>query len=427
MPDDLIGFVYHSHVASLELARLDIDEKNQAIGKLAAAIKRERNLILEANTLDLEASREMAISETLLEWLKLTPEQRLMGIAECLEQLAKSPNPLANQMVQYGHKRVPLGTIALVYEAFPQLALIAIGMCLKVGNSLILKGGNESSHSQKAIAEIAKMVLEECDLPAATAVAAPEGSSLKDLLTQERYLRLVIPYGRPSFVQQVCKQATVSVLPTVMGNCYLYLAHSGSLEPAHVIVMASFEGDPDAVNAIEKVVVHRSWLERGLIKWLVALQKRGMKLRGCDVTVAYCRSQSEHLLQEVGLESEWGKAYLDHTIAIKVVDDLEEAIAWINQYSSGHADVILTDSLSETHEFADRINSSNIYINASNRFKRRQNPQENGSIPISLGMSSLKSRGASRHTGAIGLDSLTTTKRIISGQVISGQVQNTPP
>jgi glutamate-5-semialdehyde dehydrogenase len=393
-----------------------LTRKNQAIAKLARAIKEERNLILEANTLDLEASREMAISETLLEWLKLTPE-RLLGIVDCLEQLAKAPNPLSSQMVLYGHQRVPLGTIALVYEAFPQLALIAIAMCMKVGNSLILKGGNESSHSQQAIAQITKMVLAECDLPEAAAMVAPEGSSLKDLLTQEKYLRLVIPYGRPIFVQQVCKQATVSVLPTVMGNCYLYLAQSGSLDAAHRIVLASFEGDPDAVNAIEKIAVHRSWLDRGLIKWLVALQKRGMKLRGCDTTVAYCRSQAEQLLQEVALESEWGKAYLDHTIAIKIVEDIDEAIAWINQYSSGHADVILTDSLSETHEFADRINSSNIYINASNRFKRRQNAPEDGIIPISLGMSSLKSRGASRHTGVIDINSLTTTKRIISGHV----------
>ncbi|AFY70477.1 Glutamate-5-semialdehyde dehydrogenase [Thalassoporum mexicanum PCC 7367] len=414
MPDDLIGFVYHAHVASLELARLDIEEKNQAIRKLAIAVKQERNLILEANTLDLEASREMAISETLLEWLKLTPE-RLLGIAECLEHLAQAPSPLLNQLVQYGYKRVPLGTIALVYEAFPQLALIAIGMCIKVGNSLILKGGNEISHSQQAIAQIAKMVLADCDLPEATALVAPEGSPLKDLLTQERYLRLVIPYGRPIFVQQVCKQATVSVLPTVMGNCYLYLSDSGSLKAVHRIVIASFEGDPEAVNAIEKVVVHRSWLDRGLIKWLATLQKRNMRLKGCDVTVAYSRNHGDQLLEEVTLESEWGKAYLNQTMAIKVVDDLEAAIAWINQYSSGHADVLLTDSLSETHEFSDRINSSNIYINASNQFSHRRDLPQGGSAQILLGMSSLKSRGASRYAGAINLESLTTTKRIISG------------
>ena len=256
-PEDLTGFIYKSHVAAHQLAQISTRERDALLLDLAEAVKKNKNAILEANTLDLEASREMAVPDLVLEWLKLTPE-RLNHAIECIKQLSSLPDPLTLHVGLNGYQRVPLGVVAFVSEGFPQLGLIAASMCLKVGNAIILKGGNEGVNTQDTIAAIAKDVLIARDFPEACITSVPKGLVLKELIVQEKYLRLVIPYGRPSFVQQVSKQATVSVLPIAMGNCYLYLSESGNLDFAKEIILNSRKGDPDAVNAIEKVIIHQS-------------------------------------------------------------------------------------------------------------------------------------------------------------------------
>jgi len=425
-PEDLTGFIYKSHAAALQLAQIPTKERDSLLLELAEVIKKQKNAILEANTLDLESSRDMAVPEIVLEWLKLTPE-RLNYAIECLKQLSSLPDPLTLHVGINGYQRIPLGVVAFVYEGFPQLGLIAAGMCLKVGNTIILKGGNEGTYTQEAIATIAKDVLVSRGFPEACMTSVPKGVALKELIVQEKYLRLVIPYGRPSFVQQVSKQATVSALPIAMGNCYLYLSASGSLDFAKEIILNSRKGEPDAVNAIEKVVVHQSWLDRGLGDWIVRLKKQGLVVRGCAGTTTYFRQfleeshsdetdkPSQALIDKaIELEDVWGQSYLDETIAIKVVQDTEEAIAWINQYSSGHADVLLTDSLSERDRFVSRINSSTIFVNAHSRFSRCAKLGDNGNVKIALGMSSLKTRGASRYPGMIDIYALTTTKQVLT-------------
>jgi glutamate-5-semialdehyde dehydrogenase len=422
-PEDLTGFVYKSHVAALQLAQIFTRERDQLLLELADAVKKHKNLILEANTLDLEASRDMAVPELVLEWLKLTPD-RLNQAIECLKQLANLPDPLTLQVGINGYQRVPLGVVAFVYEGFPQLGLIAAGMCLKVGNTIILKGGNEVTNTQEAIAVITRDVLIARGFPEACMTCVPKGVMLKELIVQEKYLRLVIPYGRPSFVQQVSKQATVSALPISMGNCYLYLSASGNLDFAKEIILNSRKGDPDAVNAIEKVIVHQSWLDRGLGDWISSLKKQGLVVRGCPATVAYFRDLLEKSYPEndqesiyhqvIEAETIWNHAYLDETIAIKIVNDTEEAIAWINQYSSGHADVLLTDSLSERDRFVSCINSSTIFVNTHSRFSRCAKSGDSSNAKIALGMSSLKTRGASRYPGVIDIYALTTTKQVVT-------------
>jgi glutamate-5-semialdehyde dehydrogenase len=425
-PEDLTGFLYKSHVAALQLGQTSSHVRDNLLLKLAESVKHHKNLILEANTLDLESSREMAVPELLLEWLKLTPD-RLNNIIDGLKQIASLSDPLTLQGGLNGYQRVPLGVVAFVYEGFPHLGLIAAGMCLKVGNTIILKGGTESSHTQEAIANIARNVLVEQGFSEACMTVLPMGVTLKELVVQEKYLRLVISYGRPSFVHQISKQATISALPMAMGNCYLYLAPSGDLDFAQDVILQSRKGDPDAVNAIDKVVIHRSWLERGLGEWICRLKKQGLRVRGCPVTTAFFRQWLESLPNEalgqnfhdLAIESEdiWGSSYLDETIAIKIVEDIQEAIAWINQYSSGHADVILTDSLSERDHFVGQVNSSSIFVNAHSRFKRCARLGDSGDMKIALGMSSLKTRGASRYPGMIDIYALTTTKQVLTSQL----------
>jgi glutamate-5-semialdehyde dehydrogenase len=320
-----------------------------------------------------------------------------------------------------GYQRVPLGVVAFIYEGFPQLGLVAAAMCLKVGNTVILKGGGEGSHTQEVLVNVAKNVLLGQGFPEAAITGVPKGVALKELVVQEKYLRLVISYGRPSFVQQVSKQATVSALPMAMGNCYLYISASGNIDFAQDVILESRKGDPDAVNAIEKVVIHESWCDRGLAAWICKLKKQGLVVRGCARTTAYFRQwledSEQDLHHELAIEAEdiWGQAYLDETISLKIVENMAEAIAWINQYSSGHADVLLTDSLSERDQFVGQVNSSTIFVNTHSRFRRCARLGNNGDMKIALGMSSLKTRGAARYPGMIDIYSLTTTKQVLSG------------
>lgn len=413
LSSDSVAAVQIAHQASIELATTRGTLRSRAVQAMARAIKRQQDEILEANTLDLEASREMAVPELLLDWLKLTRE-RIQSTIQLLERLSELPDPIGRVMnamhqvdqCQTHSQLMPLGVIALIYEAFPELGAIAAGLCIKSGNSLILKGGSEASNSNLVMAEAIYSAIEEAGLPPGCfqLLSTDQGASVRDLIVQDQCLNLVIPYGRPSLVQQIVRQATAPVLKTAMGNCYLYWSPSGSLEAVRWIVLDSHQTEPDPVNAIEKVLIHRNQNPSSLIMLLNSLREKGFELRGDAELVA------EFPELKPADETEWKQAYLAKTIAFKVVDNLEAAIAWINLNSSGHADCLVTESYQESRQFALGINSASAYINASPRFTR--NPQRGNSV--FLGMSSQKGH----RRGLISLETLTTMKHIIQG---SGQ------
>lgn len=399
-----------AYQASLTLAQTKGSDRAAALKAMAHAIKSYQNDILEANTLDLEASREMAVPELMVEWLKLTPE-RLQTTVEVLERLSKLPDPIGRMMAAsyqlegcqtYG-QTIPLGVIALVYEAFPELGAIAAGLCLKTANSLILKGGTEASQSNQVIAQALKSALEDCGFPQGCLESLPadQGSSVRDLVTQDQYLNLVIPYGRPSLVQQVVRQATVPVLRSAMGNCYLYWSASGSLDLARSMILDSHESEPDPVNAIEKVLIDPNQKSSSLVRLWNSLKEQGFELRGD------ARLVEEYPELELAEPAEWSQPYLCKRVAFRMVDNLDAGITWINQYSSGHADCVVTESYQESRYFALNVNSSATFINASPRFSRHQNRGD----AIFLGMSNQK--GYRR--GVIGLEALTTLKHIVQG------------
>ena len=406
---DPISALRAAHTASLTLASTSGVTRSRAVQAMARALCRRQNDILEANTLDLEISREMAISELLLEWLKLTPE-RLQHAVQILDRLSELPDPIGRVMpanfqvdrAQTYSQLMPLGVVALIYEAFPELSAIAAGLCIKTANCLILKGGNEASHSNSAIAETLQQALEDEGLPIESVQLLPaEGTPIRDLVIQDRYLNLVIPYGRPNLVQQVVRQATAPVLRSAIGNCYLYWSPSGSVEMARSMIIDSHLSEPDPVNAIEKVLIHRQQNPASLMLLWDSLREKGFQIRG-DV----------HLATEFpGIrpveDSEWNQAYLDRIISFRMVDGLGSAIDWINHYSSGHADCLVSESYQESRQFALGVNSASTYINASPRFYR--NPKRGDAI--FLGMSNQKGH----RRGLIGLETLTTVKHIVQG------------
>lgn len=410
---DPLATARRAYQASLKLGITKGAERSRAVQAMATALKRSFDDILDANTIDLEVSREMAMPELILDWLKLTPE-RLQTTVEILQRLGELSDPIRRvrnadyqlQDSQTYSQLMPLGVIALIYESFPELGAIAAGLCIKTGNSLILKGGSEASHSNAVIAQVLQSAVDESDLPfgCLEILSAEQGAVVRDLVTQDHYLNLVIPYGRPSLVQQIVRLSTAPVLKSAMGNCYLYWSASGGLDMARGMILDSHASEPDPVNAIEKVLIYRDSKPSSLRTLWNSLKEKGFEIKGdAELVEAFPE------LKLAG-DSEWNGAYLDKTVAFKVINSLEAAIAWINQYSSGHADCIVTESYQESRQFALGVNSASTYINASPRFSR--NPSRGDSV--FLGMSN--QRGHRR--GLISLETLTTVKHIVQGNGI---------
>jgi glutamate-5-semialdehyde dehydrogenase len=392
-------------------------DRTRALSLMADALKERQNDILEANTLDLETSREMAIPELVLDWLKLTPE-RLQTAGQILQRLAELSDPIQQVLnitsyqvdqCQTYSQLTPLGVIAFVFEALPEMGAIAAGLCIRTSNSLILRGGVEASHTNQVIAETLKLALEDAGLPSdCIQLLQPDHSDqIRELVVQDQYINLVIPYGRASLVQQVVRQATAPVLKTAIGNCYLYWSPSGNLDMARWMILDSHLSVPDPVNAIEKVLVHRNHSSSALMTLWLSLKEKGFLLKGDPLLTA---EFPEIFVAEV-TEAEWDQPFLNKTIAFKAVDSLEAAIAWINRHSSGHVDCLATESYQESRQFAIELGSAMTYINASPRFYR--NPKRGS--PIALGMSNQKGQ----RRGLISVETLTTMRHIVQGNGIA--------
>ena len=407
----VLTIVRESKKAATILAQTSAAKRRLGISILAEAMASSFDEILEANTLDLEMSREMAISEPIVDWLKLTPERLEMtvSILQQLSKFADSTRRLINAPYQLERSQtycqlIPLGTIALVYEAFPELAAIATGMCLKTGNSLIARGCSAASNSNQVITSILQKALVATELPTNSLISiSPDlGISVQELVTQDRYLNLVIPYGRPSLVQQVAEKATATVLKTTIGNCYLYWSVSGDLDLIREIIVDSHDSEPDAVNAIEKVLVNRNIKSTPLQALFNSLQQQGFSLRGESVLLEAFPEYLKPMKPE-----EWRRPYLGKVVAFRAIDNLTQAVSWINRYSSGHADCIVTESYQEGRQFVQGVDSALVYINTSPKFSR--NPE--GGEGIFLGMSNQKGY----RQGLISIETFTTVKQIVQG------------
>lgn len=407
---DFRWWIRQAQQASIPLGMSGIVQRSRALRRMAQTLAASRDEILEANTLDLEASQEMAVPELIQDWLRLTPE-RLEQAIKILQDLADVADPMqpglpamqsSRSRVVY-HQLIPLGLIALVFEALPELGAIAAGLCLRTGNSLVLRGSSEASHSNAAIVAALRSSLDDVGLPVNSIVLLqPEaGTSLRDLVTLDEWINLIIPYGRPSLVQQVVRQATAPVIRTGIGNCALYWAASGRLETVRMMIVDSHASKPEPVNAIEKVLVHEDVTDRSLESLWAALHNQGFELRA----EAALTSQFPGITPTQA--EEWDQPYLRPTIAFKRVQSLQQAVTWINQYSSGHADCLATESYGESRAFAASITSATTYINASPRFYRSGIQGD----PIALGMSNQKGH----RRGRIGLAALTTLKQVILG------------
>jgi len=401
--------------ASQVLRRLSTQVKDAALRAIAEALFRREREILEANAEDLERGREQGLSEALLDRLALN-SKRIADMAEGLRQVAALRDPVGEIIsgwrrpngLEIRKVRVPLGVVGLIYEARPNVTIEAAGLCLKAGNAILLRGGSEAISSNVCLAEIAGEAAQSAGLPKGCIeiIENTDRAAAQYLMGLREYVDVLIPRGGASLIRSVVENAKVPVIETGAGNCHLYVDASADLDIAAKIAVNAKTQRPSVCNAIETMLVHRRVASEFLPKVAAELRSRGVELRGDDRT-----RQLVPEAKSAG-EEDWKTEYLALILAVKVVDDLEEAIAHIVRYSTGHSETIVTRDLESARRFCEEIDCCSIFVNTSSRFC------DGGEFGLGaeIGISTQKLHAR----GPMGLEELTSYKYLIFGE---GQVR----
>ncbi|NMA82764.1 MAG: glutamate-5-semialdehyde dehydrogenase [Epulopiscium sp.] len=396
--------------ASYELGKLSSIEKNKGLIAVAEAILIQQEIIIKENKKDIEKAKDAGISGALLDRLTLN-ENRIIAMAEGLKQIAQLDDPIGEiammkkrpNGLQIGQKRVPLGVIAIIYEARPNVTADAFGLCFKAGNAVLLKGGKEALYSNMAIAEIISDALSKCGLPkdGIQFIADTDRSTTLALMKLNKYVDVLIPRGGKNLIQSVIQNSTIPIIETGAGNCHLYIDEFADLDQAISIVINAKTQRPGVCNAIETLLVHKAIDKSKFLELVEKLESHSVELRVDDQV----RKWVPRL--ERSTERDWDEEYLDLILAIKTVSSLEEAIQHIHNYGTGHSEAIVTENYTHAQKFLDEVDAAAVYVNASTRFT---DGFEFG-FGAEIGISTQKLHAR----GPMGLKELTTTKYIIYG------------
>ena len=397
------------------LGRLGLNEKNQALERMADYLQAEACTIINANRQDLEQGTARGMSKALLDRLALD-EARIKGIAEGLLTLIRLDDPIGQTSkmskrpngLEIGRISVPLGVVGMIYEARPNVTVDAAGLCLKTGNAVILKGGSEALHSNQALVKIIRQALVDSKLPADAVqlVEATEREATVALMKLNQYLDVLIPRGGTGLIQTVVNNATVPVIETGVGNCHTYIDEEASLEMARKIAFNAKVSRPAVCNAMETLLIHEVIAPKLLPLLAADYKQAGVELRGCSKTCCI-------IPQAISAsETDWATEYLDLILAIKIVADLDEALAHIAQYGTKHSECIVTNNYQKARRFLAEVDAAAVYVNASTRFT---DGFEFG-FGAEIGISTQKLHAR----GPMGLEALTTIKYIIYGD---GQIR----
>ncbi|HBT20425.1 MAG TPA: glutamate-5-semialdehyde dehydrogenase [Peptococcaceae bacterium] len=401
--------------ASRILASAPSNQKDAALESMAKALREGANMILEANSKDMEAGREKGLSKAMLDRLLLTPE-RIEEMAKGLEALIALPDPVGKidsmwtrpNGLQIGKMRVPLGVIGIIYESRPNVTVDASGLCIKTGNAVILRGGSEAFNSNVAIAGVISSALGKVGLPeeAIQLVKTTDREAVNIMLKMNKYLDVLIPRGGAGLIRLVVENASVPVLETGVGNCHVYVDDAADLEMAVRIAVNSKVQRPAVCNAAETLLVHSGIAEKFLPLVAEELQAHGVELRGCERT--------RKILPNIkaATEDDYYMEFLDLIMAVKIVDSLEEAIDHIHTYGSGHTEAIVTDNYHHARAFVQKVDAAAVNVNASTRFT--DGYQYGLGAEIGISTQKLHARGP------MGLEELTTSKFVVYG---NGQIR----
>lgn len=401
--------------ASRHLATVGTAVKNAALRAMADALEQNADAIIETNAHDIEAGRARELSATLLDRLTLTPA-RIKGMADGLRDVASLPDPVGETLsgsrrpngLDIQRVRVPLGVIAVIYESRPNVTVDAAGLCLKAGNAIVLRGGSEAIHSNTLLAKLMREAGEANGLPVGCLqfIETTEREAALTLMRAEGEIDLLIPRGGDRLKKSIIENATVPVLTSLGGNCHIYVDESANVEMASAIAFNAKASRPSVCNAMETLLVHANTAPALLPGFGVKLRQAGIEIRGCERTM--------ELIPEAQLatRTDWETEFLSPIIAIRVVDGLDEAIAHITEYGTGHSEAIVTENYTAGQRFVNEIDAACVYVNASTRFT---DGAEFG-MGAEVGISTQKLHAR----GPVGLAELTTYKTIIRG---NGQIR----
>jgi glutamate-5-semialdehyde dehydrogenase len=405
--------------ASRALATVDDRTKDAALEAMASALEERMDEVLEANARDMEVGVEAGLDAALLDRLKLD-EARVRAIAEQVRDIAALPDPVGE--VLEGHRlengleirrvRVPLGVVAVVYEARPNVTIDCSALCLKSGNAIVLRGSSAATHSNAVLAEVAGTAVESVGLPraAVSLVAGGGREELKDLATQAGVVDLIIPRGGEGLKAALQEVATIPVIYAAAGNCHVYVDATADLDDAARIVFNAKVQRPGVCNSAETLLVHADAAPDLLPRTLRELHEAGVELRVDARTRALAGDLGDSLHDAD--DEDWGTEYLALILAVKVVDSLDEAIDHVNRYSSGHSEAIVTDSTESAERFTHAVDAACVYVNASTRFT-------DGGV-FGMGAEIGNSTQKLHVRGPIGVRELTTYKYVAEG---SGQIR----
>jgi glutamate-5-semialdehyde dehydrogenase len=397
------------------LRTLPTGRKNKALEAAAEALLAQKDMLLAANAKDIEAAKANQMASGLVDRLLLT-EDRIGQMAEGLRQIAGLDDPVGEVLsmrqrpngLQIGQKRVPLGVIGIIYESRPNVTADAFGLCFKAGNVVILRGGRDAIHSNQAITEALQGALEACGLPrdAIQLITDTSHETAERFMRMNGYVDVLIPRGGAGLIRTVVEKATVPVIETGTGNCHIYVDETADLDMAVEIIFNAKTQRIGVCNACESLVVHEKVKDALLPRLAARLSQKAVELRGDEGSREAC---SDILPAS---EEDWGTEYLDYILSVKTVAGIDEAIAHINRYNTGHSEAIITRDYANSRKFLDGIDAAAVYVNASTRFT---DGYEFG-FGAEIGISTQKLHAR----GPMGLKELTSVKYIIYGD---GQVR----
>lgn len=403
-----------SKAASRELLLTTDTMRNAALVKIADSIISASDYILAENAMDIDKAVSAGVKDSLIDRLRLTKE-RIASMADGLRDIAALDNPLGEIISKNERpngllihkKRVPIGVIGIIYESRPNVTCDAFGLCFKTSNSVILRGGSDAINSNIAICNVIRKTLKEIGMTEDSVILIEDTSreTATEFMKLNKYIDVLIPRGGAGLIKTVVEKSTIPVIETGTGNCHIFVDESADKKMATEIIINAKTQRTGVCNACESLLVHKN-ATLLLPDILTSLKDKNVEIRGCERT--------REIVPDIvsATEDDWGTEYLDLIISCKIVDSLDEAIAHINSYNTGHSDAIITNSKENADRFLNEVDAAAVYVNASTRFTDGFEFGYGAEIGIST--QKLHARGP------MGLEALTTTKNIIYG---NGQIR----
>ncbi len=411
----IVEIAKKSREAAHVLSNISSGKKNEALNKMSKLLVKKRGYLIEKNSKDLAFAREKGLSNAMIDRLTLN-DSTIEGMAKGLSEVAALPDPVGEVTsmrrrpngLLVGKMRIPIGVIGIIYESRPNVTADAAALCMKSGNTAILRGGSEAINSNLAIAKILQEALREAEIPEAVIQVIPitDRKAVNEMLTLEEYIDLIIPRGGEELIRAVVNKSKIPVLKHYKGVCHIFVDSSADFDMAANICINAKTQRPGVCNALETLLVHKDI--SGEFLPLIS-----SKLREADVIIKGCeRARAIVPELEEAVEDDWYEEYLDLVLAVRIVDDIDGAIAHIEKYGSLHTESIITKDYKNSQRFLQEVNSSTVLVNASTRFS---DGFELG-LGAEIGISTTKLHAF----GPMGLEELTTTKFIIYGD---GQIR----